>query len=686
MLAIGPVALAFALVLTIASVEPPAARAATPGPRAPGPPTAQVDGRGPGIIWRRAVDRAGDPILADGTLRPLSLDHRRSGTVLVTEDGSHAVQLWLSPDEIVWQRLADLPRSDPGTRVREVVAYAKGWVVHGEDVDGQAVVWVSSDGIEWRRITDDKLEPFDGAFIDDILAAGDGLVAVGRDIDSAGNDRMWTSPNGRRWRERRDFAKKHPGASIDALGAMGYHVVSFGRTATGKATAWVAPDDRLNYVARQWRGSAPADAGLPTTLLVGSDAGVAIVPASAPGDEPELWRSLNSWDWRRLPSKEHLAPGGHTAYASDGDLIVADHVTASGTHGLEASSDGVSWQELRSDGDIPDTSAQPLLATHPAGLVLASADGVWSGAWVDRSAAFSPRPAYSQPAVGPIGADPRLRKPVLRPKGRRPTPDIARPPTARVERGGVRLEHWLPTGRARNGRWIPAHVRITNTGTRSITFACGGGSTVAQTAKLFPRGKRWSGNAATFKKQVLEREWPGNLAFGWRRGDGTDCPGSVGLDIKLPPRGVYEYDVWGVPRYPIADQPLPSGRLPVVTTFSYRSGDRDARRTVAVRTKLRFVGPRWRWATPQDMVDAMLEDLRFSDWLDRRDRPIWWTHPTFHVVDTPDAYWPSVGFEGPAPDGTVSIGLFADSWDDFGGGYGRMLLDPWTGQILGFAR
>jgi hypothetical protein len=316
--------------------------------------------------------------------------------------------------------------------------------------------------------------------------------------------------------------------------------------------------------------------------------------------------------------------------------------------------------------------------------VLATADGIWQGAWVERASAVPRRPAYVQPVVEALGADPPLRQPVLRPKGPRRPLDRSVDPSARAERRGVRLEMWLPEGRVRTRDWLPVHVRITNTGVRDITFACGGGYTRAETAALFPRGKRWTGNAAAFKRRVLQREWPGNLGFGWRRGDGDDCPGSVGLDITLAPGGVYQYDGWTIPRYPIRDQPLPPGRLPVVTTLGYRSGD-DVRRTIGVRAGVRLVGPRWQWATPQELIDAMLEDPRFSGWLERRDRPVWWDNASFHVVNRHSFYWTQLGFQGPAPDGTVHIGQFAYSWGDFGGGYGRMLLDPWTGQVLGFS-
>jgi hypothetical protein len=650
------------------------------------PTGVQVDEPGPRIVWLRSVEADGNPMFPDGSLEPIAVAWRPEGLILLAENAAAAAQLWRSTDGIAWVRLPSLPGSDAHTSVRDVVAFTKGWLVHGEDAAGNIAMWTSIDGVEWRRVADAKLELFAGTSTTDIVAGGDGLVALGRRSDGSKTDGLWISPDGRRWRRRHLFAGEYPGASIKAMGAMGHHFVSFGRTSTGKPTSWIALNSSINETTRRkWRGSVSGGPSVPTSLYVGRDGGFAVTPAASLDDPPPAWHSVNAWDWQRLPATGQPATGSGTAFASDGDLIISDRVATDGGHTISVSVDGRTWQDIESVGDVPRTAAPPIIAAQPSGLVLISDEGIWHGAWVDRASAIPPRPSYAQPEVGPIGADPPLRDPVGRPKGQKPVLDTSGRPTARKERGGVRLEHWLPTGAIRSGHWLPAHVRITNAGTRTIRFSCAGAYTRARTAELFPHGKQWSGNAAAFKERVLEREWPGNLGFGRRRGDGTDCPVGVGDDIDLAPGAVYEYDVWSVPRYPIGDQPLPSGRLPVVTTFSYDRGEGADRLELVLRSHVKLAGPRWRWATPQKMVDAMLEDPRFRDWLDRRDRPIWWDNPTFHVVGKRDHYWRDLGFEGPAPDGTVHIGLFAHSWTDFGGGYGRMLLDPWTGQVLGFA-
>ncbi|MEA2025065.1 MAG: hypothetical protein U9O18_00090 [Chloroflexota bacterium] len=622
-------------------------------------------------------------MLTDGTMRPVAIDGGPAGIVLATEDGSKATRLWHSSDGVVWERLPDLPEADTDTRVHGLVAYAKGWVAHGADAAGDVAFWTSTDGIEWKRIASAKLQPFEGTYIADIVSGGEGIVAFGRTIGDTESDRIWTSPNGRRWRERVEFARVHPGASLTVAGSMGYHFVTFGRAATGKPAVWVGSDHTTNYITRQWRGSAPKDPAPPSALHVGRDAGLAVVASAQPDGRPELWRSINAWDWRLMPVDDGGA--GHTAFASDGDLIVRDQITDTGGHSIDVTSDAQTWQPVISAGEPPSSTAPPLLSLGPTGIVLAARDGVWHGTWLDRAAAFSARPTYSQPSIGPIGAEPQLRDPVKKPKRQRHALDTSAPATARNERGGVRLEMWLPDRRVRSGEWLAAHMRITNVSSGEITFSCGGGYTKAKTAELFPSGERWTGNAAAFKKRLFAADAIGYQGFGYRRGDGDDCPGSVGLDITLTPGEVYEYDVWTVPRYVVRDQPLPSGRLPVVTHFGYRREGSDLRRRLSVRASVRFVGPKWRWATPQELVDNMLHDPRFKDWLDRRDRPIWWDNTTFHVVNKRNFYWTELGFEGPAPDGTVHIGLFAYSWRAFGGGYGRMLLDPWTGQVLGFA-
>ena len=492
----------------------------------PGPTTDPGAGVAPGLVWRRAVDSVADPMLADAGPRPLAIAAGPRAFVLVTSDAAGAPGLWHSDDGHSWAQVADLPGVESGAAVNGVTAYAKGWLAHGTDTDGAVVMWSSADGREWQRVADAKLEPFEGATIDGIVAAGDGLFVFGRSAGAAASDRIWSSPNGRRWRERVEFARAHEGATLTAAGPMGNKFVTFGRAGTDKPAVWVGSNLRINYITRQWRGSEPQRPAPPSAFYVGRDGAIAIVD-DTPGSEPRVWRSINAGDWRQVDREASSAPGDPPVYATDGELIIADRVSADGRHEISVSTAGETWQAVPSAGEVPTTTAPVLLAARLSEIVVVGSDGIWVGDWTDRSAVLPPRPTFPPPAVGAIGADPPLRPPVTRPQGEWRVLDTTAPPSARSERGGVRLELWLPEGRVRTRDWLPAHVRITNGGTRTITFICGGGWTRAETDGLFPTGKRWSGNAAEFKRRVLD-QWSGNLGFGFRQGDGDDCPGTLG--------------------------------------------------------------------------------------------------------------------------------------------------------------
>lgn len=97
---------------------------------------------------------------------------------------------------------------------------------------------------------------------------------------------------------------------------------------------------------------------------------------------------------------------------------------------------------------------------------------------------------------------------------------------------------------------------------------------------------------------------------------------------------------------------------------------------------VRLIGPAWRWPSPGQLVDAALEDPFFGDWIARQAPPREWSNTTFHTSQH-WIYTEPVGYEGAAPDGTVHLGLFAGSWSPVVGWYGQVLLDPWTGTVLG---
>ncbi len=84
----------------------------SPRPGASTDPGADV---APGLAWRRAVDSAGDPMLADAGTRPLAIAAGPRALVLVTSDATGAPGLWHSEDGHSWAPVADLPGIEAGT-------------------------------------------------------------------------------------------------------------------------------------------------------------------------------------------------------------------------------------------------------------------------------------------------------------------------------------------------------------------------------------------------------------------------------------------------------------------------------------------------------------------------------------------------------------------------------------------
>ena len=164
--------------LAIPLAWPHVAQAATPEPAG-----ANVVTPGPRIVWQRSVDMDGIAVFAGETAQPISMDVGAGGIVLVAQDDPSQAQVWHSTDGVAWERLPDLPGADTDTRLSGVVAYARGWVAHGKDAGGSFATWTSPDGIEWKRTAKAKLRLFEGATVAEIVAGGEGLVAIGRAAD-----------------------------------------------------------------------------------------------------------------------------------------------------------------------------------------------------------------------------------------------------------------------------------------------------------------------------------------------------------------------------------------------------------------------------------------------------------------------------------------------------------------------
>jgi hypothetical protein len=139
------------------------------------------------------------------------------GLVAVGSDGSHdrSAAVWTSPDGITWSRVPHNEAVFGGAAMSSVGVGGPGLVAVGSDGDpqtaiGNEVVWTSPDGITWSRVPDNEEifggetsteEIFGSAGVEDVIAVGPGLVAVGVDWHTeGGNDAaVWTSPNGITW-------------------------------------------------------------------------------------------------------------------------------------------------------------------------------------------------------------------------------------------------------------------------------------------------------------------------------------------------------------------------------------------------------------------------------------------------------------------------------------------------------
>jgi hypothetical protein len=113
------------------------------------------------------------------------------GLVAVGEDDQGA-PVWTSKDGITWVRIPPNEAVFPGretdselqfgegTRIFNVIAGGPGLLAFGEASWGEQAVWTSVDGTSWRRAPDDEAV-FKSAWVDDVIAVGSGLVAVGSD-------------------------------------------------------------------------------------------------------------------------------------------------------------------------------------------------------------------------------------------------------------------------------------------------------------------------------------------------------------------------------------------------------------------------------------------------------------------------------------------------------------------------
>jgi hypothetical protein len=152
------------------------------------------------MTWQRVADGS---VFERAWMRSVAVGGPGLVAVGSTEQGGAAV--WTSEDGTVWQRLeaASFERGD-GEHERymsDVAAGPAGLVaIGGSDPSGRvpksAMVWHSVDGFDWTEIDD---EVFDLAVVNAVTAGGPGFVAVG--AAGSGDPAVWVSSDGLAWEQ-----------------------------------------------------------------------------------------------------------------------------------------------------------------------------------------------------------------------------------------------------------------------------------------------------------------------------------------------------------------------------------------------------------------------------------------------------------------------------------------------------
>lgn len=150
-----------------------------------------------GLTWSRvSPDQAafvGEGALAMSDVVAVASGYVAVGTESIVTDGDpdSRAAAWFSPDGMDWIRITHDPAvfgGYPEDLVMSAVAAGPDGIVavgsSGRDDEMRGVVWTSSDGIAWRRITDGPVfSGRNGAWIGDVMATGEGFIAVGAEMD-----------------------------------------------------------------------------------------------------------------------------------------------------------------------------------------------------------------------------------------------------------------------------------------------------------------------------------------------------------------------------------------------------------------------------------------------------------------------------------------------------------------------
>ena len=257
-----------------------------------------------------------------------------------------------APDQPPWTQVVDdALAGDLWEELRGVAHDGARLVAVGQSDRFVPAAWTSVDGLDW------SLAASGGAFgrqvetlyLNDVVAAGPGFVAVGSDRSGDDADAaVWTSVDGSSWTRR---ARADLTLSLDqtmhGTTVLGSTIIAVGVEsdgAVGEAAIWLSEDglswSRVPFAEAEsgWREM--------RDVAVLPDGGVVAIGITGGEDEPQdgtkfaVWLSDDGVRWERQPSSA-LAVGGNAARLIRG--------VAAAPHGLRAF--GVTWFDVAGSSD-----------------------------------------------------------------------------------------------------------------------------------------------------------------------------------------------------------------------------------------------------------------------------------------------------------------------------------------------
>lgn len=223
---------------------------------------------------------------------------------------------------------------------------------------------------------------------------------------------------------------------------------------------------------------------------------------------------------------------------------------------------------------------------------------------------------------------------------------------------GVDMVASFDRQRVAAGDAVHLSVAVTNRAETSRWWSSGGCRTLAVAATadvtgLLAAGRRWPGVAGQVKEGALGLAVPADFTSA----EPSECD-DIHLTNELRPGATATTElVW---RAPSDDVPVAAGALPAAVTFRFSEREDGAgRRALAVRADLTFEGTASAAAPPAAVLDSMLADATFGDWL-----------AGLHEVDDG-----SLAFD--LGDGAWSLVVFGDL-----DAIGRIWADPEDGRVL----